>query len=283
MAKPPGFEEWIKIANETGKTREERERLRADVYRRYGMKPPSDRGGIAGIWDRNKAFIKPIAQATAAYFGGPMAGAGVGAAMGGLDRPGKSGVGVDVGGAVRGGIQGYGVGQLASQIPGSAAKQAAAQAAIAPPVPAASTEPVYSSGFASAGRQAGEIGYTPSSMTGAPAAPAPVAGTAPRLANVIPSTSIASDTMQQTSQANPTILQSLLAALQKPEVLGGALEAGGQVLGGYMNRQAMLEDTRLKREQMRLEQERANRLAQLLMPMAQAQGQMVGAQYGRMG
>lgn len=283
MAKPPGFEEWIKIANETGKTREERERLRADVYRRYGMKPPSDRGGIAGIWDRNKAFIKPIAQATAAYFGGPMAGAGVGAAMEGLDRPGKSGVGVDVGGAVRGGIQGYGVGQLASQIPGSAAKQAAAQAAIAPPVPAASTEPVYSSGFASAGRQAGEIGYTPSSMTGAPAAAAPVAGTAPRLANVIPSTSIASDTMQQTSQANPTILQSLLAALQKPEVLGGALEAGGQVLGGYMNRQAMLEDTRLKREQMRLEQERANRLAQLLMPMAQAQGQMVGAQYGRMG
>jgi hypothetical protein len=125
----------------------------------------------------------------------------------------------------------------------------------------------------------GQAARTTMPMAPTPAPP----NVAPRLANVIPSTSIASDTMQQTSQANPSILQSLLAALQKPEVLGGALEAGGQVLGGYMNRQAMLEDTRLKREQMRLEQERANRLAQLLMPMAQAQGQMVSGQYGRMG
>lgn len=69
------------------------------------------RGGIAGIWDRNKKWMAPVATGLAGLFN-PLAGAAVGAAIGGLDRPGKSGVGLDVGGAVKGGIAGYGTGKL---------------------------------------------------------------------------------------------------------------------------------------------------------------------------
>lgn len=70
------------------------------------------RGGLAGIWDRNKGVIKTALPAALSFIPGvgvPLA-AAAGAAMEGLDRPGKSGIGLDLGGAVRGGISGYGIG-----------------------------------------------------------------------------------------------------------------------------------------------------------------------------
>jgi len=69
------------------------------------------RGGLAGIWDRNKQIIKPVAEIGASLLGGPMASAAVGSLMEGLDRPGKSGIGFDVGAGLRGGVTGYSVGQ----------------------------------------------------------------------------------------------------------------------------------------------------------------------------
>jgi hypothetical protein len=78
------------------------------------------RGGLAGIWDRNKKVIKPIAEIGASLLGGPMASAGIGALMEGLDRPGKSGIGFDAGAGLRGGIQGYGVGQGTQLVKGGA-------------------------------------------------------------------------------------------------------------------------------------------------------------------
>lgn len=96
--------------------------------------------------------------------------------------------------------------------------------------------------------------------------------------------------------ANPSLLSSLLSGAgsmagnvadyfknMKPEVLQGILQGGGAALGGYLNRGAEEQRLEFMREQQRLEQERANRLAQLLMPMAGAQGRMVGAQYGGYG
>lgn len=74
------------------------------------------RGGLAGIWDRNKKIIKPVATGLAGLLGTPALGAAVGAAMGGLDRPGQSGVGLDVGGALKGGISGYGAGKAGDAI-----------------------------------------------------------------------------------------------------------------------------------------------------------------------
>jgi hypothetical protein len=71
------------------------------------------RGGLAGVWDRNKGVIKKVAPAALSFIPGvgvPLA-AAAGAAMEGLDRPGKSGIGLDIGGAIKGGISGYGIGK----------------------------------------------------------------------------------------------------------------------------------------------------------------------------
>jgi hypothetical protein len=70
------------------------------------------RGGLAGLYDRNKKIFQTAAPILAGAFGGPMAGAAVGAAMRGLDRPGKSGIGLDPFEAVKGGVAGYGMGKL---------------------------------------------------------------------------------------------------------------------------------------------------------------------------
>ena len=74
------------------------------------------RGGIAGFYDRNKKVIKPVATGLAGLFGTPALGAAVGAAFGGLDRPGKSGIGLDVMGAAKGGLSGYAAGKLGNSL-----------------------------------------------------------------------------------------------------------------------------------------------------------------------
>lgn len=82
------------------------------------------RGGVAGLWDRNKGWLQYVAPAVVGAIPGlgPLAAAGLGAAMGGLDRPGKGGIGVDVGGAVRGGITGYGAGNIGKSVSGGIGK-----------------------------------------------------------------------------------------------------------------------------------------------------------------
>lgn len=60
------------------------------------------RGGLAGLWDRNKGVIKPLVSGVAGALGGPVGGALAGGLMGGLDRPGKSGLGFDLGRGLRG-------------------------------------------------------------------------------------------------------------------------------------------------------------------------------------
>jgi hypothetical protein len=81
------------------------------------------RGGLAGLYDRNKGLIKTVAPIAAGFIPGigPMLGAGIGAAMGGLDREGKSGIGLDVGGAVKGGLSGYGGAKLGQAAKGGLA------------------------------------------------------------------------------------------------------------------------------------------------------------------
>ena len=74
------------------------------------------RGGIAGFYDRNKKVIIPAATGLAGLFGTPALGAAVGAAFGGLDRPGKSGIGLDVMGAAKGGLSGYAAGSAGQSL-----------------------------------------------------------------------------------------------------------------------------------------------------------------------
>jgi hypothetical protein len=92
---------------------------RQQQQRAEGLKEEKrQRGGVAEVWDRNKKVISPVAQLVAGALGGPGAAAALGAAMKGLDREGKGGIGLDLKQAAIGGIQGYGMGQL-----GAAGKQ----------------------------------------------------------------------------------------------------------------------------------------------------------------
>jgi hypothetical protein len=81
---------------------------------------------LAGIYDRNKKYIKALAPVAAGFIPGvgPMVGAALGAAMGG-DREGKGYFkGFDVGGAALGGVTGYAGGKL-GQAAGARIGQAA--------------------------------------------------------------------------------------------------------------------------------------------------------------
>jgi hypothetical protein len=71
------------------------------------------RGGLAGIWDRNKKILKPVASAAGFMFGGPAGSAAVNGAISGFDRPGKGGIGFDVKRGAVGAAKGYLGGRLA--------------------------------------------------------------------------------------------------------------------------------------------------------------------------
>jgi hypothetical protein len=76
------------------------------------------RNGLAGIWDRNKHIIKPVAAGAGFMFGGPGGAAAVNGAISGFDRKGKGGIGFDVGAGVKGAATGYLGGRLAQGLTG---------------------------------------------------------------------------------------------------------------------------------------------------------------------
>lgn len=71
------------------------------------------RGGLAGLYDRNKGLFRTAAILGGTALGGPAGGAAAGAAFRGLDRPGKRGIGFDVGQGLRGAAEGYTIGKTA--------------------------------------------------------------------------------------------------------------------------------------------------------------------------
>lgn len=96
------------------------------------------RGGLAGIWDRNKQIIVPAASGLAGVFGGPLAGAAVGALARGIDRR-------SLGAAMRGGLEGYGAGALGAGVGAKlgvgGSSRAAVQRMLAPKVTGAAVQP----------------------------------------------------------------------------------------------------------------------------------------------
>ena len=83
------------------------------------------RGGLAGLYDRNKGLIRTAATIGGSLLGGPAAGAAIGAAFRGLDREGKSGIGFDVGQGLRGAAEGYTTGKLTGAAKSSIGKMLA--------------------------------------------------------------------------------------------------------------------------------------------------------------
>ena len=78
------------------------------------------RGGLAGVYDRNKGLIQKAVPAALSFIPGagiPLA-AAAGAAMRGLDRPGKSGIGFDPYAGLKGGVEGYAIGKGTQAIAG---------------------------------------------------------------------------------------------------------------------------------------------------------------------
>lgn len=198
------------------------------------------RGGLAGVWDRNKHIIKPVASLAAGAIN-PALGAALGAAMGGLDRPGQSGIGLDVKGAVTGGVTGYGLGKVGQ----------AARGGI--------------SGLLTGGaRTAGGAGREALS---AAASPAPAASSASPLLTGGASTA-ANTTAGAGANAGKSFLSRNLGAI------GSAAGAGAQALGAIGQQQANAASLDFQREQFdyqkeqdRLEQERRERIARLLAPL----------------
>jgi hypothetical protein len=87
------------------------------------------RGGIAGLYDRNKSAI-PAAQTALAMLPGigPLISAGIGG-LRGFDREGQGGIGYDVGTGLKGAATGYAAGMAGNALQGALGKGMAAGSA----------------------------------------------------------------------------------------------------------------------------------------------------------
>jgi len=97
-------------------TREQRLSARNAVRAKYGMETEKrKRGGIAGLYDRNKGVIQAALPTLAGFLvpgSSVLAGALTGGLARGLDRPGKRGIGLDLGQAARRAATGAALGKL---------------------------------------------------------------------------------------------------------------------------------------------------------------------------
>lgn len=194
------------------------------------------RGGLAGLWDRNKGVIKTLAPIAAGVVGGPWAGAALGAAMRGLDRPGKSGIGFDVGEGIKGGIAGYGQGAMGKSI------GAGLKGMFVPKAPAEIPAPDMS-------KYAGKL--TP----GTPGADRMVAQTITpdrtmnmgRLPMMDTDVSPISGGNLPQDVGSAKRLRDLLMSKEGVSGLGQFASAGANIIGSQ--RQAALEEERLRREE----------------------------------
>lgn len=253
------------------------------------------RGGLAGLYDRNKGIIQAAAPVVAGAFGGPMAGAAVGAAMRGLDRPGKRGIGLDPFEAVKGGLSGYGAGALgqagrkgitslftAKAAPNAALFESGTEAmnrglAMIPDVTIPSAPSPASSLFAPSMptlppfNAEKMIGITPQSPMGAPTVTPTL--TPPRLpARVNPNEG------GKSNEGGKRISKLLTGVKENWEPISGIAKGIGATMSGQA--QESLANEKIALERMRFEEERAQlqreresrqRLTQLLMPLLQAQ------------
>ena len=196
------------------------------------------RGGLAGIWDRNKGIIKPVVSGALGLVPGigvPLA-AGAGALMGGLDREGKGGVGFDVGKGVAGGISGAAAGGTAAWANG------------------------------------GGVGR----LLGRGASSVPAAGGVPS-AVPLPDAPMASSVVGPASSArglgrlNVGSVTDFITA--NPQAIGMGLQGAAGILGSQAERRMGNERLTLERERDEEERRRRETTANLLLPLYRQQAQ----------
>lgn len=224
------------------------------------------RGGLAGLWDRSKGVIKPLATFTAGMIN-PALGAAVGAAMGGLDREGKSGIGFDLKQGAIGGVTGYGMGKL-----GAAAK-GKALGMFAPKGIGAVPEGVKNA--------MATVDRVSSNLAGLGEAPS-VAGVTSRVASAAPDlVSKVNPAELFAPQAPGRLAQFGNFVTKNQGLISGAGKAVAGVLGQQADRAQNADQMALQRERLGLDRERFNlerdevererlrreRVARLLMPL----------------
>jgi hypothetical protein len=212
------------------------------------------RGGLAGIWDRKKQFIKPIATIGAGLIN-PALGAAVGGAIGGFDRPGKGGIGFDVGKGALGAAQGYAMGKGAQGLKGMFTSSAAP--AISGSMPAVGITP----GGAGALTQSMAASAAPSAAS---AAAAPAATTAVQQAGGrMAGTNFLKDLF--TAQGIGGLASGTMGAISEERKLGLERDKMRQSQQQF-ERGASLNESRFAEEkrQAELNEERRRRMAQLM-------------------
>ena len=131
------------------------------------------RGGLAGLWDRGKHIIKPIATIGAGLIN-PALGAAVGGAMGGLDRPGQGGIGFDIKQGALGAAKGYAMGKSAQGLKGLFTSGAAP--AISGSMPAVGITPGGAGALTQSMAQQASAAVAPAATTAAQQAGGSMAG-----------------------------------------------------------------------------------------------------------
>lgn len=257
------------------------------------------RGGLAGFYDRNKGAIQAVAPFVAGAVGGPLAGAAVGAAMKGLDREGKSGIGFDLGQGLAGGISGYGAGALGagakSMFTGKLAERAAAKSLqnLAPTDMASKiglTPGVASgAGQAVAAPTATSVAAAPSATSAAAAPSAARAGASFRVAPQQVAQSVA-DAARAPKPLEVDVLRKFVptSAANTPfyrtkeglEFIGKGMTAGANIMG---QQSAAAQAEREYEDQQRQLQARAEMMALFAPQMAGNLGMQLGGGIPPMG
>lgn len=203
------------------------------------------RGGLAGIWDRNKRVIAPVVGAgLGALTGGLAAPAIAGGLMRGLDRPGKRGIGFDVGAGARGAVEGAMAGSVGKAARGFGSR-------------------LLGRGATEAAGQAGAAGSTPLDV-----------GTGIGQETARSSASMTDYIRGGAERAGRGLRAVGRFAKENPEAIGMGLQAASGVMGAQAERQ--MADERIALERQRDEEERRRRetIARLLLPLfQQMQGQ----------
>lgn len=242
------------------KSREERFAARNAVRAKYGMEAEKrTRGGLAGVYDRNKEVVQAAIPTLAGMLipGGAIAGAVAGGLARGLDRPGKAGIGLDVGQAARGALTGAAL--------GSAGKFLGGKMGVGVGAPPATTG---LKAMPEAGKAVTTVGGAPALPRGA-MAPAPAPAPAPVAAPVAAAAPTAASVAPKAAASG--FERFLTGAKEYAPLIQATATPVAAVLGGSMEQDIEARKLQLQEDQIRREQEARDRLAQLLMPMFQQQ------------
>lgn len=213
------------------------------------------RGGLAGIWDRNKNIITPLATGALGFATGGLAlPALAGAAMRGLDRPGKRGIGFDAGQGLRGAAEGALAGSAGRGLKGILSAPAAAP--VTPPSTPPSTPAVPSAPAVGGEAQLLEGRMAASRMATSPASPT----MAPQAAPAVGGSAVPSMLGRLGDMGQSGARGILKFIRDNPEAAGMGLQGLSGIMGVQSQR-------RLEEERQREERRRAENLARLVMPM----------------